>query len=135
MSDHLQNVTSYTPKQSEKIRSYRKESSFWREMCLIDLDKGSAIVSARFYGSSSVVYCCVWIWPHAYGQDGARGAGKAGGYGYDKRSAALSEALSDAGVTLAKNIAGVGESAEREAMEAIARQFGIVRPMIHEAHA
>ena len=89
------------------------------------------IVTARFYmgrsNSASLVHCSVWIsGPGFY----TSGHGTAGGGGYDKQSAAFASALSDANVELfgpdkkRAYIGGVGESAIREALDAIARAMG-----------
>lgn len=84
-------------------------------------------VDARFYRArkadgSSPVYCSVWIRT----RDGRyfSGRGKATGYGYHKKSAALQAALESAGVKLAVAIDGVGESAMKEALLAIVNAAG-----------
>ena len=90
-------------------------------------------VDARFDSSprGSVVYCIVWI----NGNDKwGRGVGKAGGYGYDKKSAALGAALRDAGVVLNKNIEGVGESAELEAIRALGDALGFPDAILVDFH-
>lgn len=106
-------------------------------------------VDARFWmgrsSRSSVVYCSVWI-----GKPGPKpgplpsGRGTAGGGGYHKESAALEEALTAAGVSLAyahdsdpaqtwrgqhragdrASIGGVGEQAMQSALLAVARAAG-----------
>ncbi len=100
---------------------------------------------ARSGDGASPVYCSVWI----NTRDGRSfsGHGKAGGYGYCKSSAAFQDALDSAGVELSAlsehydaetrerttgprkraSVAGVGESAVREAAEAIARAAGYGR--------
>lgn len=128
----MQHVINFTPMESDKILSHRKEKSgLHKELALIDLDTGKAAVIARIYWPATVVYCCVWI---HHGEHHSRGAGKAGGGGYHKPSAAMQEALRDAGIELAYAIGGRGDSAMRESLEAIARYFGIARFMVHEAH-
>lgn len=52
------------------------------------------------------------------------GTGKANGYGYHKPSAAVAEAIKNAGIELSFNISGVGNSAIKEAMIAIAELIG-----------
>lgn len=137
----MQTLT-FTPRESSKnLDSFRRESSFWAEHALIDLDTSKAVATARFYGAGSTVYCVLWVsaWQHGFPAAGetatCRGCGKAGGYGYHKPSAALQEAMQDAGFTLSSDIGGHGDSAMREAFEAMARLFGIVRPYLHNAHA
>lgn len=138
----MQSVVTFEPRETSKnIESYRREKSFYQQWTLIDLDKGVDVITVRFYGPGSTVYCVAWVslWRHGFPAAGStgscRGHGKAGGYGYHKASAAMSEALADAGFTLAESISGVGESAMRKALEAIARHAGIARPYIHQAHA
>lgn len=137
-----QSVLKFEPRETRKnIDSYRREKSFYQQLTLIDLDKGVDVLTIRFYGSGQTVYCVAWVslWRHGFPTAGStgscRGQGKAGGYGYHKASAAMSEALSDAGFALAESISGVGDSAMRDALESIARHVGIVRPYIHQAHA
>ena len=81
------------------------------------------VVTARWYmgrsRTASVVYCTIWT------ESGRNsGTGRASGYGYHKESAALAEACESAGITLSRDIAGVGESAIREAILAIGRALG-----------
>lgn len=88
----------------------------------------AVIVTAKFYRSrsgdgASPVYCNVWTHYSAY----ASGRGTAKGHGYHKASAALSEALSNAGVRLLDDdgetvcdIAACGDSAMDEALLALA---------------
>lgn len=135
-------ILKFEPREStRKIQSYRKESSFHAQWSLIDLDTGKDVVTVRFYGSGATVYCVAWasLWRHRFPKAGetgtCRGCGKAGGYGYHKASAAMDEALSDAGFTLSEDFGGVGETGMRGSLEAIARHAGITRPMIHQAHA
>lgn len=135
-------VLKFDPRESKrKVQSYRKEKSFHEEWSLIDLDMGQDVLTVRFYGSGMTVYCVAWVslWRHGIDKAGltgtCRGCGKAGGYGYHKASAAMEEALEDAGFILSESISGVGETAMRAALQAIADHVGIKRPMIHQSHA
>ena len=127
-------IVSFTPRESDKIRTHRKESGgLYREYALIDLDDGKAAVTVRIYWPGSVAYACVWI---AAGSGlYARGAGRAGGGGYCKASAAVGAALADAGVKLEQDIDGRGLEAIRGALEAFARWADIPRFAVHVAHA
>jgi hypothetical protein len=128
------NVTGFTPRESDKIRSNRKENSgLYREYALLDPADGKAVVTLRLYWPGSVAYACVWIHggPGAY----ARGAGRAGGGGYCKASAAAGAALSDAGVTLAHDIDGRGMEAIAGAMRALGAHLGVSGAILHIAHA
>ncbi len=126
-------VISFTPAtDARNIAHYRRENSFWRSYSLIDLDAGEDVAVVRFYGSGATVYCVAWVWGEI---EGARGYGKAGGYGYSKASAAMAEALHSAGFLFDGSIGGVGETAMKDALLAIAAHVGIASPMIHHAHA
>jgi len=76
------------------------------------LEKSSGIskIDVRVYmGRSpraSSHYAIVWL----HGEESYRGIGTAGGYGYDKRSASISEALADLGAAYdVRKIAGTGD--------------------------
>jgi hypothetical protein len=83
------------------------------------------VVDARFYmgrsANSSKVYCSIWV---SYPDHWTSGHGTASGYGYHKESAALDSAIESAGIKLDARIDGVGDSAMREAIEAITRACG-----------
>ena len=79
------------------------------------------LVIARLYASlrrgANRVTCILWT----DGRHNANASGWASGYGYHKGSAALADAISNAGIKLSENIAGCGERAMCEALLAIAR--------------
>lgn len=91
------------------------------------------LIAARYWmsrsRSASRVYCTIWVHAKPY----CCGHGWAGGYGYDRKSAALQAAINNAGIELSENIAGVGESAERDALKAIARAAG-ADPLLIVSH-
>ena len=119
----------------ETPRNMYRKDQLAREIAVIDPATGRAIVTARTYHPGSVAYACIWI-SSTERTPYARGTGKAGGYGYHKESAALAEAISDAGIQLSKSISGVGDRAMRDACEAIARAVtGKRRLIVHEAYA
>lgn len=98
-------------------------------------------VTARFWmarrsDGASPVYASVWVFgPRpADGSESVHlaGHGRANGYGYHKRSAALQAALSSAGVMLSERINGVGDGAMRDALSAVARTLGYRRFTIVE---
>ena len=82
------------------------------------------IVTVRWYmgrsSGASVVYCCIWTLSPQW----SSGSGKAGGYGYHKASAALQDAIDSAGIKLSSRIDGRGETAQRQALHAIAEAMG-----------
>lgn len=133
----------------ETTRNAKRGDSLYREIAVIDPASGRCIVTARLYWPGDVTcYASIWIrgqngLMHSYG----RGQGKAGGYGYHKPSAALADAINDAGITLhgdvygrtastaQASISGVGDSAMVAACEAIARAVtGKRRFIVHIAH-
>lgn len=131
-----QAVLKFTPRQPEGIYRHRKENKFAESYSLIDLDSGKSIVDVRFYYTNSRAYCCLWV--HIQRPEGyisARGSSYAGGYGYHRASAAMDRALREAGFEFGNSISGVGESAMRDALQAIANYFELNRIMIHHAHA
>lgn len=118
----------------------KEEVSCWR---VVAVHKGKIInpVTVRCWmgrsKSASVVYAAIWA--HGPSRSYA-GHGQAGGYGYHKESAAIDGAIESAGITLwgspylnrdeapdfkkRARIDGVGDSAIREALSAIARALG-----------
>jgi hypothetical protein len=126
-----QSVTSFEPRKSDNVHKHRKESSFRRQLSLVDLSNGKEIACVRFYGNGERAYCCAWF--HEAGQY-ARGSGWAGGYGYHKDSAAMQSALNAAGWRFSKPFSGVGETGEQGALEAIARWLDIPAFVIVMAH-
>lgn len=120
------------PRQSDNVASYRKENALSREYAALDPNTGRAVVTLRIYWPNQVAYACVWI--HA-GDVNARGAGKAGGGGYCKQSAAAGAALAAAGVTLSESIDGRGLQAIGDAVLAAARAAtGKRKFLLHVAH-
>lgn len=99
-----------------EVRKYRKENNFYRSLQLVCFNPErigkysngfSTVLNVRFYGTQAMTYCCIWgsinkIYFHA--------GGKAGGYGYDRESAAFSEALTNAGF----NVEGLSATGQNE---------------------
>ena len=79
------------------------------------------LVIVRLYTSlrrgANRVTCIIWT----NGGHNANASGWASGCGYHKGSAALADAISNAGIKLTENISGCGGRAMREALLAIAR--------------
>ena len=133
MKANIQFLTESTRNIDSYRRSKRRLKGFCREIAAICPSTGRVVVTARFYYPTSVAYCCVWI--HGENKPGT-GRGKAGGYGYHKESAALADALGDAGVILDESISGHGNRAMIDAIEAVARAVtGKRKFIIYEAHA
>jgi len=117
-----------------------RKNGFYLELAVIDPATGRTIVTARFTGPGSTVYCDVWLYQRktesGMANRSGRGRAMAGGYGYHKASAALGSAIADAGVTLSQRINGVGDSAMEEAVMAVAKALsGKRRLILHRAHA
>ncbi len=94
-------------------------------------------IVARWYRAQSgdgysPLRCSLWI--KAPGVS-ISGRGKAGGGGYNKMSAAFDDACTSAGVLLRDNVHGAGESAVREAMQAICRALGYTSPALIVEHS
>ena len=102
------------------VGNYREKELYYGYKC-VDKKDGRAILDLRLYASRSDKYgrkyAVIWA------KDGA-GKGYAGGYGYDKKSAAVSSAIEDAGISLSERIDGVGEDAIRSALSAIMEAYG-----------
>lgn len=93
-------------KQKKELNiNYRRENHFWCSYKVLDKDFYDWI-DCRFYCTNGgTVTCCIWV----SGENNFRASGKAGGWGYEKKSAALQDALNNAGIVLNKSIWGTGE--------------------------
>lgn len=86
------------------IISNRREKHFSAQLSaltILNTEDGPQIgevITARFYETDARTSCCVWIYnPTAdYPKRWSEGGARAGGYGYDRRQAALITALSEA---------------------------------------
>ncbi len=96
--------------------NHRKEHSLDRGFIAIDR-QGKEICELRTYWPANDCYACLWI---HYNDIHATGSGRAGGGGYDKRSAAAAEAFTAAGVEITR-FGSTGRT--REAVEALARKL------------
>lgn len=113
-------------KEGINAKAHRKENSFFTSYQLVSFDptkkadynKGfNTNLDVRFYGSGSTVYCCIW---GSIKGTYFNGSGKAGGYGYDKKSAAFASALISAGF----NVDGLSCTGENEtAINIIAKEL------------
>lgn len=109
--------------------NYRKDSGLFRGFKIIT-KKGLEAIDARFYRTNARVYCALWI--HC-GDIFTSGTGCAGGYGYDRTSAALSEAIRHAGVDNFPSFAGSGQNAD--ALRLLARILGLKNYILTEFYA
>ena len=96
------------------------------------------LIDCRLYmgrsNQASVVYCIIWVHCPDKGLYFS-GSGQAGGYGYDRQSGAVADAIDNTGITLSKSINGAGSEAIRAALQAIAKQIGVKKPILVEFYA
>ena len=136
----LFHLTMVKNKKTKFTDSHRKEGKcFFSSMSVISLaDKPGTqgvlfpTIEASLYDTGSSNTCCLWV-RGTGGQFDTHGSGHAGGYGYHRKSAAMQAAIDNAGFTLSQAIGGVGESAMREALLAIAKCIGVKKPAIVES--
>ena|ERR1700761_3386465 len=115
-------------------RNHRKENHFDGEYQVMALNDDGTIcrkISCCLYSTQSMNYCCIWI---SKAGEMISGSGSAGGYGYNRMSAAVSEALKQCGYEFNKEIAGVGESAVKAALMAVAEYNEYINPVIIQSH-
>lgn len=100
--------------------SHRRENGFSEGYKVITRDFDE-IVDCRIYWGSTRCYAVIWV--HHKGTV-VSGSGFAGGGGYHKQSAAVSDAISSAGIELSEAISGRGTRAMEDALTAIGKSFG-----------
>ena len=122
----------------------RDKQVFIREISVLGFDADRAdmrsLVTARMYTplrpNSSMTTAIIWV--HTPDRN-VCGSGKTSGYGYHRPSAALAEAIHNAGISLSQDISGSGDAAMDRAVMAIARlafpDYGPGRLFLHIAHA
>lgn len=135
-------------KQVSNARNYANEKETVSNFIVLGKINGETreVVNARCYmgrsRSASTVYASVWVLGDGISTSGK---GTAGGYGYHKESAAISDAISDAGITLwgspyagetgdqkrRAHIGGCGSESIRAALEAIAKAAGARGKLIY----
>lgn len=106
--------------------SYRERQAkhFYNGYKVVTIVNGEMVnlVDARLGATDNCHYASVWLNMRYYDNDYyniygcAYGAGKAGGYGYHRASAALESALHRAGVRFSIGCSGMGESAMRDCL-------------------
>ena len=106
---------------TQRAKSFNRDKMLTTAIVATDKTTGRKIVDCRVYigksSSSTTVYCSVWV----YGEKLYTGLGKAGGGGYHKPSAAMYEALHNAGWAVSESISGCGDGAMRKAAVAVAQ--------------
>lgn len=121
----------------------RDNQAFQSELTVLGFDSERATLSpkvtARIYAplrpGSSTVTAIIWVF---LPDRNVCGSGKTSGYGYHRPSAALGEAIDNAGIALSQDINGSGDAAMKAAVMAIARMafpdYGPGRLFLHTAH-
>lgn len=84
--------------------NYRRENNFWCEYIALDKDFYDWVDCKFYCTNGGTVTCCIWV----SGKYHFNATGKAGGWGYEKKSAALQDALNNAGIVLNESIWGTG---------------------------
>ena len=105
---------------TQRAKSFNRDKMLTTAIVATDKTTGRKIVDCRVYigkvNSATTFYCSIWI----YGEQLYTGLGKAGGGGYHKASAAMYEALHNAGWAVSEPISGCGDGAMRDAAVAVA---------------
>ena len=121
----MNDVTKFVPMLGEEPKNlaFRDTMEIIHSIKVIDTSTHAEVVDCRLYSgrsrNASVVRCAIWIRSlkagiHVYG------VGRAGGHGYDKKSAAIAAALESAGFAMEENVSGRGMSMAILALEAVA---------------
>lgn len=129
-------LATITSKEGKFNPNYRKEEHYLYEFAVMAIMDDYSVknpVTIRIYGTQARNYSAIWANGNGIYKSGT---GTAGGYGYHRPSAAACEAIYNAGITLDEDINGRGDSAIKEAAEAIARaiQPDAITYYIHEAN-
>lgn len=151
MKTKQQNLRAKFTTEQSNAKNYNSEKSLDKQYLIIDKKTEKMVIDCRIYSgftrNASTVYASIWVnltakkKPQAWRYGYVSGAGSAGGYGYDKNSGAVCDALRSAGIELygvpyaaqsgvvadfkkRAYINGVGESAIRSALLATAYAAG-----------
>ena len=96
-----------------------------------DVETKHQIIDCRVYGSwRGVIKCITWI--RAKGREYDFGIGRAGGYGYDKYSSAVSSALRGLGIGMGKADCYCGACSVKQTLEAVAQALGYENTLVAE---
>ena len=119
----VQEVKNFTPREdikaSDRDRTAKHIRKGFKAVCAAD-GRLYELVDLRIGQTDTTAYACVWL--HRYsGGAYAYGSGRAGGYGYDRSSAAAEAAFRAAGVTMTEGFGGAGDQMTREAVFALGR--------------
>lgn len=115
---------------TESLKNYRKENGYFKSLSLVALhgNEIKSFAEIRHYRTAATNYVCFWIHSPVLGLYGQTG-GKAGGYGYDRSEAALSEAAKKHGI----NVPSWCD--ERQLLEGLAKHLGLQVYSVIETNA
>lgn len=129
-------VVSINPKDGINAKSHRKENAFMYEFSVIAKTETGykTPLIVRVYGTNSANYVCLWS---CNIKDGVyfSGSARSTGFGFHRPSEAFAIALKSAGIELDTEIAGRGDDAMKDAIQAICEYYGYSDFYIHKAHA
>lgn len=119
------NVTS-----EHNLKGFRRESGFYKSLTLVAMHENEikSFAEIRHYATKATNYACFWIHSPVLGLYGQTG-GKAGGYGYDRSEAAVSQAACAHGIKVP------AWCNEREMLEALANYLGLKVYSVIETNA
>ena len=116
---------------NEKIDiNHRRKKGFTEGYKLFNLQR-EQIIDCRIYWGTTNCYAVLWV---SHKGVYLSGSGVAGGHGYHKQSAAVSEAIKKCGIELDEAISGRGERAIKDAFKAIGRAFGYRKLQLVKIH-
>lgn len=140
--------TNETKGKSGRIGNIRNKKVMQKSYTVMDAENptdkygyAKEFINVRIYmaarsDGASPVYALMWC----NGIDQAEkqsayfvGVGSAGGYGYDKTSAAIDSAFMDCGITGYKHFGGVGDSGVEKALKLLAIALGAKKPFITQS--
>lgn len=106
---------------TQRAKNFNRDKMLITAIIVTDKTSARKIVDCRVYigksNAATTMYCSIWV----YGDQAYTGLGKAGGGGYHKASAAMYEAMHNAGWSVSEPISGVGDGAMRDAAMAVAQ--------------
>lgn len=112
------------------LKGFRKENGFYKSLSLVALHDGEikSFAEIRHYATKATNYVCFWIHSPVLGLYGQTG-GKAGGSGYDRSEAAVSEAARKHGIKV------TAWCDQRQMLEALAKHLGLEVYSVIETNA
>lgn len=119
------NVTS-----EHSLKGFRRDSGFYKSLTLVAMHENEikSFAEIRHYATKATNYACFWIHSPVLGLYGQTG-GKAGGYGYDRSEAAVSQAARAHGIKVPS------WCNERELLESLAKHLGLETYYVIETNA